>query len=266
MNYSIITFGCRVNQADSLQLEEDLRARGGVEAASSRADLVIVNTCSVTATADQGARQTIRRIARENPRRDRRDRLLRDAPAGRCRGASRRRPGGAATTTSSTMVDAARGCRRADDRATFRRRRRPVRRADRARRRRAARPSRCASRPAARSAAATASFRRRAARAAACRLPTCVAKSSGRSSRVQGDRADRRPSRVVRPRPAAARSLLELLRALDATSSRRDVPHQLARADGLHAGDRRLWWPRAAAGSRRISTSRCSTPATGCSR
>src|SRR4051812_7853952 len=67
MKYSIVTFGCRVNQADSLRLEEDLRARGGQEAASSDADLVIVNTCSVTATADQGARQTIRRIARENP-------------------------------------------------------------------------------------------------------------------------------------------------------------------------------------------------------
>jgi threonylcarbamoyladenosine tRNA methylthiotransferase MtaB len=67
VKYSIVTFGCRVNQADSLRIEEDLRARGGVESASRDADVVIVNTCSVTATADQGARQTIRRIARENP-------------------------------------------------------------------------------------------------------------------------------------------------------------------------------------------------------
>ncbi len=67
MKYSIVTFGCRVNQADSLRLEEDLRARGATESASRDADVVIVNTCSVTATADQGARQTIRRIARENP-------------------------------------------------------------------------------------------------------------------------------------------------------------------------------------------------------
>src|SRR6185295_6410214 len=67
VKYSIVTFGCRVNQADSLRLEEDLRARGGVESASREADVVIVNTCSVTATADQGARQAIRRIARENP-------------------------------------------------------------------------------------------------------------------------------------------------------------------------------------------------------
>jgi threonylcarbamoyladenosine tRNA methylthiotransferase MtaB len=67
VKYSIVTFGCRVNQADSLRLEEDLRARGGTEAAAADAELVIVNTCSVTASADQGARQAIRRIARENP-------------------------------------------------------------------------------------------------------------------------------------------------------------------------------------------------------
>jgi threonylcarbamoyladenosine tRNA methylthiotransferase MtaB len=67
MKYSIVTFGCRVNQADSLRLEEDLRKRGAQPSSSSEADLVIVNTCSVTATADQGARQTVRRIARENP-------------------------------------------------------------------------------------------------------------------------------------------------------------------------------------------------------
>ena len=67
MRYSIVTFGCRVNQADSLRLEEDLIAQGGSRAPAERADLVIVNTCSVTATADQGARQAIRRIARQNP-------------------------------------------------------------------------------------------------------------------------------------------------------------------------------------------------------
>jgi threonylcarbamoyladenosine tRNA methylthiotransferase MtaB len=67
VKYSIVTFGCRVNQADSLRLEEELRARGAIEAAAADADLIIVNTCSVTAAADQGARQTIRRIARQNP-------------------------------------------------------------------------------------------------------------------------------------------------------------------------------------------------------
>ena len=67
MKYSIITFGCRVNQADSLGFEEDLRAAGASAAPPDEADLVVINTCSVTATSDQGARQTIRRIARENP-------------------------------------------------------------------------------------------------------------------------------------------------------------------------------------------------------
>src|SRR5437867_309699 len=67
MKYSVITFGCRVNQADSLGFEEELRAAGAVDAPPDKADLVVVNTCSVTATADQGARQTIRRIARDNP-------------------------------------------------------------------------------------------------------------------------------------------------------------------------------------------------------
>jgi threonylcarbamoyladenosine tRNA methylthiotransferase MtaB len=67
VKYSVITFGCRVNQADSLGFEEELRAAGAVAASPDAADLVVVNTCSVTATADQGARQTIRRIARDNP-------------------------------------------------------------------------------------------------------------------------------------------------------------------------------------------------------
>jgi threonylcarbamoyladenosine tRNA methylthiotransferase MtaB len=67
VKYSIITFGCRVNQADSLRIEEDLLARGATAAPSAEADVVVVNTCSVTATADQGARQAIRRVARDNP-------------------------------------------------------------------------------------------------------------------------------------------------------------------------------------------------------
>ena len=67
MKYAIVTFGCRVNQADSFRIEEALLTRGATESRATDADLVIVNTCSVTATADQGARQTIRRIARDNP-------------------------------------------------------------------------------------------------------------------------------------------------------------------------------------------------------
>ena len=67
MKYAVVTFGCRVNQADSLGFEEELLAAGAVSTSPQDADLVVVNSCSVTATADQGTRQTIRRIARDNP-------------------------------------------------------------------------------------------------------------------------------------------------------------------------------------------------------
>ena len=67
MKYAVVTFGCRVNQADSLRFEEELRARGASWDAPDEADVVIVNTCSVTASADQAARQTVRRLSRTNP-------------------------------------------------------------------------------------------------------------------------------------------------------------------------------------------------------
>ncbi len=67
MKYHNVTIGCRVNQADSLAIEDQLRSRGASSGDAHEADVVIVNTCSVTASADQGARQTIRRIARDNP-------------------------------------------------------------------------------------------------------------------------------------------------------------------------------------------------------
>lgn len=67
MKFSIVTFGCRVNQADSLAIEALLRDAGGAPSAPATADVVVVNTCSVTCSADQGARQAIRRVARENP-------------------------------------------------------------------------------------------------------------------------------------------------------------------------------------------------------
>ena len=67
MKYAVVTFGCRVNQAESLAIEEAFRARGATAASPDEADVIVVNTCSVTASADQAARQTIRRIARVNP-------------------------------------------------------------------------------------------------------------------------------------------------------------------------------------------------------
>ena len=66
--YFVQNFGCRATQADGAALESLLAAKG-LEAAEARAsaDLVILNTCTVTASADDDVRQTIRRVHRENP-------------------------------------------------------------------------------------------------------------------------------------------------------------------------------------------------------
>lgn len=68
MTFAVITFGCRVNQADSFGLESRLRAAGASRVPVEDADVVVVNSCTVTANADQGTRQAVRRIARVNPR------------------------------------------------------------------------------------------------------------------------------------------------------------------------------------------------------
>lgn len=68
VTYAILTLGCRVNGADSLAVEAALLDAGATAAAIDAADLVLVNTCSVTAAADQAARQAVRRVARSNPR------------------------------------------------------------------------------------------------------------------------------------------------------------------------------------------------------
>src|SRR5215203_2740920 len=67
MRASLLTFGCRVNQAESQAIERELVAAGAEIVHHAHADLIVVNSCSVTSTADQGTRQSIRRVARENP-------------------------------------------------------------------------------------------------------------------------------------------------------------------------------------------------------
>jgi len=68
MLFRLITFGCKVNQCDSAGLAQGLAARGWRAAAPGETpDAALVNTCTVTARADQQARQAIRRLAREHP-------------------------------------------------------------------------------------------------------------------------------------------------------------------------------------------------------
>jgi threonylcarbamoyladenosine tRNA methylthiotransferase MtaB len=64
----IKNFGCRASQADGAAIEAGLAAQGFQSAAAAaEADLVILNTCTVTATADDEVRQTVRRLHRDHP-------------------------------------------------------------------------------------------------------------------------------------------------------------------------------------------------------
>jgi threonylcarbamoyladenosine tRNA methylthiotransferase MtaB len=66
--FYVENFGCRATQADGAALERQLRERGLQRADEpAEASLVVLNTCTVTAAADQDARAAIRRIHRKNP-------------------------------------------------------------------------------------------------------------------------------------------------------------------------------------------------------
>lgn len=66
-SFHIENFGCRAARADGEAIAARLQAEGCCARQSSEADVVIVNTCSVTAEADREARAFIRRTHRHNP-------------------------------------------------------------------------------------------------------------------------------------------------------------------------------------------------------
>ena len=66
--YIVHTFGCRVNQADSAGLAAALDTHAFERARSLQdADVVILNTCTVTHRSDADVRKAVRRVQRENP-------------------------------------------------------------------------------------------------------------------------------------------------------------------------------------------------------
>ena len=65
--FHVENFGCRAARADGEAVSDRLRAAGLCERGPSEADVVVVNTCSVTAEADRSARSFIRRAHRLNP-------------------------------------------------------------------------------------------------------------------------------------------------------------------------------------------------------
>ncbi len=67
-SFYVQNFGCRATQADGAALEQQLSAQGLERAEQpGQAQVVVLNTCTVTAAADQDARAAIRRIHRANP-------------------------------------------------------------------------------------------------------------------------------------------------------------------------------------------------------
>ncbi|MBS0248975.1 MAG: tRNA (N(6)-L-threonylcarbamoyladenosine(37)-C(2))-methylthiotransferase MtaB, partial [Proteobacteria bacterium] len=60
MSVDVLTFGCRLNIAESEVIKREAQAAGV-------ADAVVFNTCAVTSEAVRQARQSIRRVRRERP-------------------------------------------------------------------------------------------------------------------------------------------------------------------------------------------------------
>ena len=68
MKIKVITLGCKLNFAESSAIMQQLVSEGHTRVkAGEQADIVIVNTCTVTDTADHKDRQAIHRVRREHP-------------------------------------------------------------------------------------------------------------------------------------------------------------------------------------------------------
>lgn len=68
MKFYIETFGCKVNMYESNYIKQSLLKSGFVFSEDiKRADIIIINTCTVTNTADNKCFKFVRRVRRENP-------------------------------------------------------------------------------------------------------------------------------------------------------------------------------------------------------
>lgn len=68
LKYSIATLGCKINQVDSAAIGRDMERFGCIRVDfGQRADLIIVNTCAVTARADKQGRQLVAKARSTSP-------------------------------------------------------------------------------------------------------------------------------------------------------------------------------------------------------
>ncbi len=68
MNFNIITLGCKVNQYESQAMKETLLKKGfTISENREKADITIINTCTVTSVSDAKNRKIIHKTRRNNP-------------------------------------------------------------------------------------------------------------------------------------------------------------------------------------------------------
>ncbi len=68
MNFNIITLGCKVNQYESQAMKETLLKKGfTISENKEKADITVINTCTVTSVSDAKNRKIIHKTRRNNP-------------------------------------------------------------------------------------------------------------------------------------------------------------------------------------------------------
>lgn len=67
MKHAIVNLGCKVNRVESDGFDRMLQGAGSLSASESQADIIVVNTCTVTGDAEKKTRKAVRHALRENP-------------------------------------------------------------------------------------------------------------------------------------------------------------------------------------------------------
>ena len=68
MKAAFYTLGCKVNQYETQAMREILKSNGyEIVSHDEKADIYIVNSCTVTAASNQKTRQAVRNFKRQNP-------------------------------------------------------------------------------------------------------------------------------------------------------------------------------------------------------
>jgi threonylcarbamoyladenosine tRNA methylthiotransferase MtaB len=67
LGYAVTSLGCKVSRIDALAWGASLERSGWKRVDEAQADVIVVQTCTVTGRADRDGRKLIRSLARENP-------------------------------------------------------------------------------------------------------------------------------------------------------------------------------------------------------